>query len=84
MSPLFFASLDVPNPCHERQKHSSDISSRLETGVERLPKVIYSKTKRSLLAELQLDPDTVPVCQPALPDTPGLPPAQNPHKQSSE
>lgn len=37
MSPLLFFSLDVPYPCHERQKHSSDLSSRLEIGVERLP-----------------------------------------------
>lgn len=38
MPPLFFASLDVPYPCHERQKHSGEPSSRLETVWRGFPK----------------------------------------------
>lgn len=36
---------------HAMKGRSTDLSSRLETGEERLPKMIYPK-----LAELQLDP----------------------------
>lgn len=39
MPPLFFASLDVPYPCHERQKHSGEPSSRLETVWRGFPKL---------------------------------------------